>query len=312
MNACAGAAAHRTRRARPSSPGRRSRVRPRRCAPSRRPRSSTTSRASTASCPDTESPADEDDRERERRHEQARPDRAATTRNTRARTSAKASVITTNAVAEPRLPRSARGRRRGSRPNGSCNAPPSAARTPRSRPAVRRPPRRRQQPRCSVRAGGGTSRPRRTISRSPSAPIVSASPRNQSQRTTCSSVVGPPAPYASATAGAGTPTPNVQTPETTCESAEIACQRTVYVPRGSGRTWAMRSVPRIAPAPAKSCPSPFEDRDRSGQRASRPGRSGAGSSAGLRCSSRPETRRGRRERRVRRRDCRKRERDERR
>ena len=43
----------------------------------------------------------------------------------------------------------------------------------------------------------------------------------------CSVVVGPPAPYAAPIAGAGTRTPNVQTPETTCESAEIARQRTV-------------------------------------------------------------------------------------
>ena len=32
---------------------------------------------------------------------------------------------------------------------------------------------------------------------------------------------------ASFTAGAGTRTPNVHTPETTCESDEIACHRTV-------------------------------------------------------------------------------------
>ena len=45
--------------------------------------------------------------------------------------------------------------------------------------------------------------------------------------------VGPEAPYASVGGGAATPTPNVQTPETTCPSDEIACQRTVYAPFGT-------------------------------------------------------------------------------
>src|SRR5579872_892534 len=44
--------------------------------------------------------------------------------------------------------------------------------------------------------------------------------------------VGPCAPTASVTGGAGTPTPNVYTPETMCPSFERACQRTVYGPFG--------------------------------------------------------------------------------
>src|SRR5207237_7222979 len=96
--------------------------------------------------------------------------------------------------------------------------------------------------------------------RNPSAPIVRARPRNQSQRTTCSSVVGPPAPYAAVIAGAGTRTPNVQTPETTCESADTARQRTVYAPSLSGRTFATTSVPTTRAGPAKSRPTPSSTR----------------------------------------------------
>ena len=48
-----------------------------------------------------------------------------------------------------------------------------------------------------------------------------------SPHTTCSVRVGPDAPYASVGGGAATPTPNVQTHETTCPSEETACHRTV-------------------------------------------------------------------------------------
>src|SRR3954452_20259904 len=59
------------------------------------------------------------------------------------------------------------------------------------------------------------------------------SARKYAQRTMCSVRVGPEAPYASVGGGAATPTPNVQTPETTCPSDESACQRTVYAPFGN-------------------------------------------------------------------------------
>ena len=105
--------------------------------------------------------------------------------------------------------------------------------------------------RCSRFATpGGSERPRAQISRKPSEPMVSASARNHSQRTTCSIRVGPPAPYASVGGNAFTRRPNVQTPDTTCPSEESACQRTVYGPVGSCRTFAttFRPLTRAAPA----------------------------------------------------------------
>ena len=44
--------------------------------------------------------------------------------------------------------------------------------------------------------------------------------------------VGPEAPNASVGSGAAARTPNVNTPETTCESPDMTCQRTVYGPFG--------------------------------------------------------------------------------
>ena len=66
--------------------------------------------------------------------------------------------------------------------------------------------------------------------------MSSASATKYAQRTTCSVRVGPDAPYASVGGGAATRTPKVQTPDTTCPSDEIACQRTVYAPCGSVRS----------------------------------------------------------------------------
>jgi uncharacterized membrane protein YdfJ with MMPL/SSD domain len=57
--------------------------------------------------------------------------------------------------------------------------------------------------------------------------------------------------------GAGTRTPNVQTPETTCESAEIARQRTVYAPSFSGRTSATTLRPSVRDDDANCLPTPF-------------------------------------------------------
>ena len=62
--------------------------------------------------------------------------------------------------------------------------------------------------------------------------MASARPTKYSQRTMSSVRVGPCAPTASVTGSAGTPTPNVYTPETMCPSFESACQRTVYGPFG--------------------------------------------------------------------------------
>src|SRR5206468_7347407 len=84
--------------------------------------------------------------------------------------------------------------------------------------------------RDSARGGSG---PRTISSRKPRPPMSSASARKYAQRTRCSVRVGPEAPYASVGGGAATPTPNVQTPETTWPSDESACQRTVYAPLGN-------------------------------------------------------------------------------
>src|SRR5439155_9928116 len=75
--------------------------------------------------------------------------------------------------------------------------------------------------------------PRTISSRKPRPPTSSTSARKYAQRTKCSVRVGPDEPYASVGGGAATRTPNVQTPETTWPSEEIACQRTVYAPLGS-------------------------------------------------------------------------------
>ena len=66
--------------------------------------------------------------------------------------------------------------------------------------------------------------------------------------------------------GAGTRTPNVQTPETTCESAEIACQRTVYAPSLQRARRARRScVPVHARRPREVLADAVQHLDRARQ-----------------------------------------------
>ncbi len=156
--------------------------------------------------------------------------------------------------------RSARDRRRGSGRTTTAVRLPSGARTRRCPPAARAPPRRR--PRRPVSARGGAA-PRAHAARSAAARARRSSARARRTRASgrrARACRGPPAPYAAETGGAGTPTPNVQTPETTCESAEMARQRTVYVPTLSGRTLAISRLPCTADAPAKSRPTPFSTR----------------------------------------------------
>src|SRR5256885_11374467 len=75
--------------------------------------------------------------------------------------------------------------------------------------------------------------------------------------------VGPEAPNASIGAGACARTPNVKTPETTCPSPDIACQRTVYAPLGSRgsvasstRPWLLTLETATGPFAENSCTDP--------------------------------------------------------
>ena len=88
--------------------------------------------------------------------------------------------------------------------------------------------------------------------------------RSSARRAPC--VVGPPAPYAFSTGGAGTRTPNVHTPETTCESAEIACHRTVYAPSFRCRTWRdRRPCPSARAGAGEVLADAVQHADRAGQ-----------------------------------------------
>ena len=209
---------------------------------------------STASCPETREPAGEHDRERERRHERLdaveqprevdereheREDRASSSR-TRRRTASSPS---------------ARDRRRGTARTAAAARPPRAART-RAIPAWivrdgaeaagdRDPPLETPRHRQG-RAGTIRRKPERADrQREPEEP----DPANDVlRRRRAARAVGV------LDGGAGTRTPNVHTPETTCESAEIACQRTVYAPSfRSCRTGATTSVPSARAGRRSSC-----------------------------------------------------------
>ena len=124
----------------------------------------------------------------------ARRGRAATTGRCSASTSAKPSVIDDERVAEARR----RHRREVAVEEVARTAaaarPPREARTRRCPRAGSRARRARRDGDAGARARAARRSPRRQISRKPSAPIANASPRNHSQRTRCSVVVGPPAP----------------------------------------------------------------------------------------------------------------------